>query len=243
MDLGISGRCAVVTGASRGIGAEVAALLAAEGATVIGISRSEGIDVTAPDAPERIRSLVGPDGPDILVNNAGALEIRALDALTDAEWDEQWAINVMGPMRLMRAFVPGMAERGWGRVVNVSSSSGKRPSGTNAAYSVAKAAELSLSRVYADAYAAQGVLVNAVTPGGLAGSMWLSEGGLADQQAAQKGGTREEALAAMAARIPVGRMGSEAEIANVIAFLCSERASFVTGAAWSADGGTVATIV
>src|SRR5437588_83543 len=133
--------------------------------------------------------------------------------------------------------------RGWGRVVNVCSSSGKRPSASNAAYSVAKAAQLSLSRAYADAYAGRGVLVNAVAPGPVASPLWTGEGGLADQAAEQKGVQREEALADAAAKIPLGRFATEDEIASVIVFLCSERASDVAGAAWSVDGGTVPTIV
>jgi 3-oxoacyl-[acyl-carrier protein] reductase len=146
-------------------------------------------------------------------------------------------------MRLMRACAPAMAERGWGRIVNVSSSSGKRPSLTNAAYSVTKAGMLSLSRAFADAYAARGVLVNAVTPGVVDTGLWLDPGGLADQVAAARGIDREEALASAGAKPPLGRFGTEQEIAAAIVFLCSERASNVAGAAWSVDGGTVPTIV
>lgn len=238
MDLGIAGRRAVVTGASRGIGAAVSALLREEGVEVLDASRTSGIDVTAPDAAERIG-----EAPDILVNCAGAMRIRSLGDLTDSEWDEQWALSVMAPMRLMRTFAPVMAERGWGRVVNVASSAAKRPSTINAAYSVGKAAMLSLSRAYADAYADRGVLVNAVTPGVVAGSMWLDEGGLADQVAESKGITREEAVAELNAKPPLGRAGSEDEVAAVIAFLCSERAAYVTGSAWSVDGGSVPVIL
>jgi 3-oxoacyl-[acyl-carrier protein] reductase len=242
MDLGISGRTAVVTGASRGIGAATAALLEAEGARVVGVSRGAGIDVTAPDAAERIAERAG-GRVDILVNNAGTSFARGLDELTDEDWNGQWELHVMASMRLMRAFAPAMAERRWGRIVNVASSSGKRPSLTNAAYSVSKAAQLSLSRVFADAYAAQGVLVNAVAPGAVATGLWLDEGGLADQTAAAKGLTREQALEAQAGKAPIGRLATEDEIASVVAFLCSERASMVAGAAWSVDGGMVATIV
>jgi len=96
--------------------------------------------------------------------------------------------------------------------------------------------------VFADRYARQGVLVNAVTPGAVAGSMWLGEGGLADALAQRRGSTREEVLEATAARLPLGRMADEDEIAAVIVFLCSERASNVVGAAWSVDGGAVPTI-
>jgi 3-oxoacyl-[acyl-carrier protein] reductase len=241
MDLGIAGRTAVVTGASRGIGAATVALLEAEGARVVGVSRGDGIDVTAPDAAARIAERAG--AVDILVNNAGTSFARGLDELTDEDWSGQWELHVMASMRLMRAFAPGMAERGWGRIVNVASSAGKRPSLTNAAYSVTKAAQLSLSRVFADAYAAKGVLVNAVAPGAVASGLWMDEGGLADQTAAAKGLTRDEALEAQAGKAPVGRFATEEEIASVVAFLCSERASMVAGAAWSVDGGTVATIL
>ena len=177
MDLGLSRRTAVVTGGSRGIGAETVRLLEAEGARVLAVSRSEGIDVTATDAAERIAELASAP-VDILVNNAGTSYAKPLDELTDEDWNAQWELHVMASMRLMRALAPGMAERGWGRIVNVASSAGKRPSLTNAAYSVTKAAQLSLSRVFADTYAGRGVLVNAVTPGAVASGLWMDDGGL-----------------------------------------------------------------
>jgi NAD(P)-dependent dehydrogenase (short-subunit alcohol dehydrogenase family) len=108
---------------------------------------------------------------------------------------------------------------------------------------VTKAAELSLSRVFADAYAARGVLVNAVTPGPVTSPAWTGEGGLADELAERQDSSRDEVLEATHARAPIGRMGTEDEIAAVICFLCSERASNVAGAAWAVDGGTVQTIV
>jgi 3-oxoacyl-[acyl-carrier protein] reductase len=237
MDLGIEGRVAVVTGGGSGIGAATAERLRAAGATVHDASRSTGFDVTDPGVVERLPAA------DILVNSAGTSFVRPLADLTDDDWQAQWDLHVMGPLRLMRALAPRMAERGWGRIVTVSSSSGKRPSLTNAAYSVTKAAALSLSRVFADEYAGTGVLVNAVTPGAVAGPLWEAEGGLADQAAQAKGITREEALEQQAGKIPLGRMAEPGEIADVIAFLCSERASTVTGAAWSVDGGSVPVIL
>ena len=236
-------KACIVTGASRGIGAATARMLEGEGARVLRVSRGDGFecDVTAPDAGERIvaECLERFGRVDVLVNNAGTSRARPLDELTDADWHEQWELNVMAPMRLMAAAAPRMAEGGWGRIVNVASSSGKRPSPRNAAYSVTKAAELSLSRVFADRWAGSGVLVNAVAPGPVATPLWLAEGGLADQSAAQAGITREEALEQAAAKIPLGRLGTEDEIAAVVVFLCSARASNVTGAAWAADGGAV----
>jgi 3-oxoacyl-[acyl-carrier protein] reductase len=266
VDLGLNGRACIVTGASRGIGLATARELCAEGADVLLVARDAdalgaaaaecsaqagraiglALDVTAPDAGERALAACAEafDAPWALVNNAGVAHARALEELTDADWQEQWDVHVMASMHLMRAAAPAMADRGGGRVVNVTSSSARRPSGTlDAAYSVTKAAQLSLSRVFADLYASRGVLVNAVAPGAVAGSMWLDEGGLADEVAARRGVSREEALESTAGRIPRGQMGTEEEIAAVIAFLCSERAANVAGAAWSVDGGAVPTIL
>jgi len=242
MDLGIEGRIAVVTGATRGIGAAAAALLEAEGARVVRVARAEGVDVTAPDAPERIADLAG-GAVDILVNNAGTSEIKPLDELEDADWHAAFELNVMAPMRLMRHFAPPMAERGWGRIVNVTSTAGKRPSQTWPAYSVAKAAQHSLSRLYADFWAPHGVHVNAVAPGPTGTPLWRGPGGLAEQVAERAGITPQEAIARQATKVPLGRFGEAEEVAAVIAFLCSEGASNVVGAAWSVDGGAVPTIL
>jgi len=249
MDLGLQGKACIVTGATRGIGLETARMLHAEGAHVLAVARSGAdvfhADVTEPeDTAAIVAACVERFGTvDVLVNNAGTSFVRALEELSDEDWQSQWELHVMGPMRLMREAAPLMAARGGGRIVNVCSSAGKRPSLTNPAYAVTKAAQLSLSRVFADRYAADAVLVNSVAPGAVSSPLWTAPGGLAEQAAAAKGITRQEALEAQAAKIPLGRMASAEEIAAVIVFLCSERASTVTGAAWSADGGTVATII
>ncbi len=262
MDLGLEGKICVVTGASRGIGRATAERLSAEGARVLLVARGEdevraaaeacgpqaewlACDVTHPEADAEIiaDAVEQMGGCDVLVNNAGTSWSRSLDELTDEDWLAQYALHVLAPMRLMRAAAPLMAERGGGRIVNVCSSAGKRPSLTNAAYSVTKAAQLSLSRVFADAYAADGVLVNAVTPGPVASELWMAPGGMAEQTAAARGVSREEAIAIQEAKVPLGRFAEPGEIADVIVFLCSARASTVTGAAWSADGGAVAIIV
>ncbi len=261
MDLGLRDRACIVTGASRGIGLAVARRLSAEGARVLLLGRGQAalkaaaaecedahwlsLDVTVPDAGEQAVATCHErfGRLDVLVNNAGMSSVRGIDELDDDEWQAQWEIHVMAPMRLMRAAVPEMARGGWGRVVNVCSSSGKRPGQRNVAYSVTKAAELSLSRAYADAYARRGVLINAVTPGPVASELWLAPGGLADQTVQAQGGSREEVLEAAAAGLPIRRLAGADEIAGVIVFLCSEAASNVAGAAWSVDGGAVPVII
>src|SRR3954451_2336271 len=260
MDLGLAGRVCIVTGASRGIGLEASRLLVGEGAQVLMVARdadrlsaaadelgAEWLagDVTDPECVQRIVACAGEQlgGLDVLVNNAGTSSNVALDELGDDEWRAQHELHVMAPMRLMRLAAPRMGERRWGRIVNVTSSSGKRPGASNVAYSVAKAGQLSLSRAFADAYAGRGVLVNAVAPGPVGTGLWLDEGGLADQVAQAQGVSREDALEAAQAKIPLGRFGAPQEVADVIAFLCSERAANVTGAAWSADGGSVNVII
>jgi NAD(P)-dependent dehydrogenase (short-subunit alcohol dehydrogenase family) len=261
MDLGLTGRACIVTGGSRGVGVATAKRLRAEGADLLLVGRGKEAlraaaaecggaqwlahDITAPDAGEAIaaacRERFG--RLDVLVNNAGTSSVRAIEDLDDAEWQAQWEIHVMAPMRLMRAALPAMREQGWGRVVNVCSSSGKRPGQRNVAYSVTKAAELSLSRAYADAYARDGVLVNAVTPGPVASELWLEPGGLVDQTVEAQGGTREQVLEKAAAALPIRRLAEADEVAAVIVFLCSDAASDVVGAAWSVDGGAVPVII
>ena len=266
MELGLAGRACAVTGASSGIGRETARMLCAEGADVLLIARSEqrlteaaeecaqaggnavplALDVTGEDAGERIVAAAAESFGqlDVLVNNAGTAKWRDLDDVPDADWRAAFELNVMGPLRAMRAAAPAMAERGWGRIVNVSSTAGKRPSAAMPEYSVAKAAELSLSRLFADRYAEQGVLVNAICPGPVASEMWMQEGGLLDQSKQLSGAdSREEALEAAGGKRPIGRLAEVPEIAAAIVFLCSERASYVSGAAWSVDGGTVQVIL
>jgi len=270
MDLGLKGRACVVTGASAGIGRETAMQLCAEGARVLLVARGEerlaaateeaaraaepakgaaaslALDVTDENAGKRMLAAAEEHfgALDVLVNNAGAAKWRDLDEIPDEDWRAQYELNVMAPLRAMRAAIPLMAERGWGRVVNVCSTAGKRPSAAMAEYSVAKAAELSLSRLFADRYAKTGVLVNAVAPGPVEAEMWMEPGGLLDQSMAISGAeSREEALAEAGSKRPIGRLAQPEEIAATIVFLCSERASYVAGAAWSVDGGTVQVII
>ena len=239
----------VVTGSTGGIGLATARLLVEEGARVVtsGRSGAPGVgealhvsgDLSEPGQAERIveAAVAELDGLDCLVNNVGVARIAKFEEVTDDEWNEYWQLNVMSYIRAIRAALPALRERR-GAIVNVSSTAGKRPSTGMPHYSVVKAAVLSLSRLVADLYAKDGIRCNAVTPGPTATEAWLGEGGLADQQ-----GDREEMLAKVGAGRPLGRLAEPEEIAAVIAFLCSDRASYVTGAAWSADGGTVPIII
>ena len=250
MDLGLEGKACLITGSTGGIGLETAKLLVSEGARVATSGRSAApgagevlhvrADLSEPDAPGRVvdEAAGALGGLDVLVNNAGFAIQARFEEVSDAEWDAMWNLNVMGYVRAIRAALPHLrATRG--AIVNVSSTAGKRPSGGMPHYSVTKAAVLSLSRLVADLYAGDGIRCNAVTPGPVATEAWLGEGGLADQQ----GGDRDEVLAKVGAGRPLGRLAQPDEIAAVIAFLASERASYVTGAAWSADGGTVPIII
>jgi 3-oxoacyl-[acyl-carrier protein] reductase len=261
VDLGLAGRVCIVTGSTSGIGLETARQLAAEGARVVvngrdaerveqaraeaGAVLGVAADLTEPDAAARLVADTerGVGAVDCLVNNVGIAYVAAFDDVTDAQWDEMWQVNVMTYVRAIRAVLPGMRERRRGVIVNVGSTAGKRPSTGMPNYSVTKAAVFSLSRLVADVYAKGGIRCNAVSPGPTATDAWLGEGGLADQNAARAGKTRDEALAAAGAGRPLGRLADAAEIAAVIAFLCSDRSSYVTGAAWSADGGTVPIII
>jgi len=248
MELGLTDKVCVVTGSTGGIGLAVARQLKEEGALVVTSGRrTEGVGdlhfaadlAQAGAADELIGAAVAAFGRvDCLVNNVGGTNIRQLDDLTDDDWQASFELNLMSAVRATRAALPGMREQRSGSIVNVSSSAAKRPSMSMPEYSVMKAAMLSFSRLVADLYAKDGIRCNAVTPGPTGTEAWLAEGGLAEQQ-----GDRDEILAKVGAGRPLGRLAEPAEIAAVIVFLCSDRASYVTGAAWSADGGTVAIII
>ncbi|MGH3133045.1 MAG: SDR family NAD(P)-dependent oxidoreductase [Gaiellaceae bacterium] len=250
MDLGLGDKSCLVTGSTGGIGLETARLLVSEGARVVTCGRRASprvgevahviVDLSRSGEVERtVEEATGAlGGLDVLVNNVGSARQARFEDVPDEEWDAYWQLNVMSYVRAIRASLPYLREGG-GVILNVSSTAGKRPSTGMPHYSVTKAAVLSLSRLVADLYAKDGIRCNAVTPGPTATEAWLGEGGLADQQA----GDRGEVLAKVGAGRPLGRLATPEEIAAVIVFLCSDRASYVTGAAWSADGGTVPIII
>jgi 3-oxoacyl-[acyl-carrier protein] reductase len=266
VELGLEGRACLVTGGTAGIGQATAQALARAGARVAVVGRDReravavaaelehlgaqealgiGVDLaTAAGAEEAVASAgTRFGGLDVLVNNVGAARPASWWELTDAAWTQAFDLNVLSYVRCARAALPHLRASDQARIVNVASTSGKRPSVGMPDYSVTKAAVLSFSRLLADAHAREGILVNAICPGPTLTPAWLAPGGLADQNAERSGSRREDALAAAAAGRPLGRMAEPDEIAGVIAFLCSARASYVTGAAWSADGGTVPIII
>jgi 3-oxoacyl-[acyl-carrier protein] reductase len=257
MDLDLRDARALVTGGSAGIGLATARVLVDEGARVAIASRhpaemaaelgavavaadlgtANGCDTAVTDAAGALGGL------DVLVNNVGVSRLGAFEDATDQRWQAAWDTNVMSYVRCIRAALPHLRASERAVIVNVASTAGKRPSAGMPEYSVTKAAVLSLSRLVADVYADEGIRCNAVAPGPTLSPAWLGIGGLADQTAADSDRSREDVLAAVAAGRPLARMAEPEEIAAVIAFLCSPLSSYVTGAAWSADGGTVPVIL
>jgi NAD(P)-dependent dehydrogenase (short-subunit alcohol dehydrogenase family) len=246
MELELEGRVALITGGSAGIGLATARALVAAGAVVATVSRGEApgvgealhvvADLGEAGEPERAveRAEAQLGRVDVLVNNVGLAVIRRLEDVTEADWDLAFRVNVLSAIRATSAVLPAMRERGEGAIVNVASTAGRRPSLKMPDYSVAKAALLAYSRQVAETYAGDGIRCNAVIPGPTLTPAWAGPGGLAEQQ-----GERDTVLAAAAGSRPLGRFATPEEIANVIVFLASGAASYVTGAEWSVSGGTV----
>lgn len=219
-------RKAVVTGGMSGLGAATAVRLREDGVEVVTLDVAEGadhvVDVTDDAALAAIAAEIG--GADILVNSAGIVgPNKPLLETTAEEWRRTLDVNVLGTVATMRAFVPAMVERGWGRVVNIASMAGKDGNPNLSAYSASKAAVIGLTKSAGKELARTGVLVNAITPAVIATPMNAT--------------TAPEVLAHITGLIPMGRIGRPEEVAELIAWLCSDRASFSTGAVYDISGG------
>ncbi len=260
MDLGLQDRVALVTGASQGIGRSIALTLAAEGADVVLVARRlPGLEAVAAEVAALGRraevvqaDVAAPEGAeaavatalerfghvDILVNNAGKGAPKAMLELTDADWHDSIELNLMSAVRLSLACVPQMKERGWGRIVNISSRVGREPDPYFAPYSAAKAALINFSKNLANAFSKHGVLTNCVVPG-LIRSVAVDEA--ARRSAEATGQTIEEVFEATLKKrpIPAGRLGEPEDVAGLVALLVSEQGSWITGSCFTVDGGIV----
>ncbi|MDH2424423.1 SDR family NAD(P)-dependent oxidoreductase [Sphaerisporangium sp. TRM90804] len=263
MDLQLSGRVAIVTGASRGIGLAITRTLLEEGAHVVAASRKSGaeldalggprlvhvaVDLTDPAAPAEVaaRAVEVYGGVDILVNNAGGpppgvtLPRTSFMDASDEEWRAVLDFNLLTAVRAVRAVVPLMLERGGGAIVNVSSTNARRPSPINADYGAAKAAMSNLTKTLSEEYGPRGIRVNTVSPGVTRTPWWTDEGGVADMLAAKAGIGRDAVLDTMVPEttgLSTGRMAEPQEIADVVALLVSPRSASTNGADYVVDSG------
>ncbi len=220
------GVLALVTGGASGIGAATAARLRADGVRVVTADLAPGadvrLDVTDPDAIAGLIDGLGPVG--ILVHSAGIVgPVRPVADLSLDEWQAVQRVNVDGTFLMCRAVVPGMVAAGWGRIVTMASIAGKEGNAGQSAYSAAKAAVIALTKSLGKELATTGVLVNAIAPAAVVTPMNAQ--------------TDPALLDRVRALIPMGRMGRAEEIAELIAWLCSEQVSFSTGAVYDASGG------
>ncbi len=256
MDLGLQGRRALVLGASRGLGAAIAESLALEGVQVIAASRSAGIGWTGKLPPEvaarvtpisfdlsdraAIAALAAAAGPvDILINNSSGPPPSAAQAVEPAVWDKQFAFMATHLFELTRLLLPAMLERGWGRIITVSSSGVEQPIPELAISNTVRAAIVGWSKTLSAEVADRGVTVNMVLPG----RIHTTRVDELDAAAAKRTERTPEAVAAAsAASIPAKRYGTPKEFADVVAFLASEPASYVTGSRVRIDGGLIRSI-
>ena len=219
-------RTALVTGGASGLGAATAARLRADGLTVTTLDISGPADVIADVTDEAaLRTIADQAGPvDVLINSAGIVGAnKPLLETTAEEWRRVFDVNVLGTVNTMRTFVPGMCERAWGRVVNFASMAGKDGNPNLSVYSASKAAVIALTKSAGKELATTGVLVNAIAPAVIATPMNDS--------------TAPDVLAHMTSLIPMKRIGRPEEVAELVAFLCSDRVSFSTGAVYDISGG------
>src|SRR5262245_28199725 len=262
MDSFLSGRVALVTGASKGIGREIALQLADAGADLVICARGaeplaraaellrqrgrqvEAIaaDVSTSAGCARVLECAQRrfDRLDVLVNNAGQGSPKNMVDLTDADWQASWDLNCMSAVRLSLGSVPMMRARGGGRIINISSRVGRQPDPYFAPYAAAKAALINFTKNLANAFSPDGILCNCVVPGLIRTEAVEAA---ARQSAAATGKTVDEVFAATLAKrpIPAGRLGEPADVAGLVVFLASPHASWITGSTFTVDGGIIPT--
>jgi 3-oxoacyl-[acyl-carrier protein] reductase len=259
MNLGLRGKFGIVCAASRGLGRAAATALAREGASLVICSRdrkrindaaaamrrtaAKGADVVpmvadmsnASDIERLVRSALNRFGRiDILVNNAGGPPVAAFPDLSDEAWEQGTRLTLMGTVRCIRAVLPHMKKQGWGRVVTITSIAARQPINDLVISSSIRPGLLGLTKVLGNQYSADGICINAVAPGFILTDRQKEIGAA---RAKARGTTFEAYLKESAREIPLGRLGRPEELADVIAFLCSERASYVTGTTITVDGG------
>jgi len=257
MDLGIAGRVAIVTGGSRGIGRAVAERLCREGAHVALCARNRDslaearkvleslgggrtltveADLTEPAAAGRVVEATAAAWGriDILVNNAGAARGLPFDELTDDRWLENLRLKLFGYLRMARLVLPHLRKNGWGRIVNIAGVAGLQPSPLSMPVGLNNAGILNVMKALADAEAANNILVTTVCPGPILTERQTT---LLQDAARAKGMTVEAAQREATAAIPLRRMGRPEEVADAVAFLASERGSYITGSLVIVDGG------
>jgi 3-oxoacyl-[acyl-carrier protein] reductase len=257
MNLELNDKVVVVTGASRGIGRAIALGMADEGARVVAVARDKAaLDKLATEArarSQRDAHAIGADLSrlaevdrviaeakracgriDVLVNNAGAIRGGDFLATPDAQWLDDWSLKLMGYIRMARAVIPVMKAQGGGRIVNVVGAAARNPTSTYLAGGAANAALVNFTKGLADLGAEHGILVTAVSPAATRTERWDQ---LMEQQAKAAGKTVDEMRAAAQAPYKLGRIATPEDIADVVCFLASARASFITGICITVDGG------
>ena len=262
MDLGLRGKNALVCGASSGLGLAIARELAAEGAHVALVARRESelsgqcekiskefgvraipvpADLTQPDAAARVAAAISDalGSIDICIANAGGPPSTLFEGTTDEQYQAALTLNLLASVRLAHAVVPAMRRRRWGRMIFLTSMAAKQPVAGLILSNTARAGLLGFAKTLASEVARDGVLVNTVLPGHFDTARATQ---LAEMKAQREGKPVADVLASRVGGIPLGRSGEPREMAAVVAFLASERSSFLTGTAIQVDGGQVGTI-
>jgi NAD(P)-dependent dehydrogenase (short-subunit alcohol dehydrogenase family) len=261
MDLNLTGKIAVVTGASKGIGLAISQALAEAGAHVIAGARNNSSDLKALEAAgsatfvtadlstrEGPRGLIAAaaerGGVDVLVNNAGAVATRfdGILSVTDEEWEASLAINFLSAVRTTREAIPQMLARGGGSIVMIGSVNATLPEWNIVDYSATKAALANYAKSLSKEFGPKGIRVNTISPGPVSTDLWLAEDGVAAKFASASGATPDDVVASVSAGAPTGRFTTPQEVADLTVFLASSRSANTTGADVRIDGGYVTTV-